>query len=180
MNVRLKYISQEKSGLLLYCRQIPADFRHHYHGQNPAMANAQRMSPALRQRRLSALPALTIKYGRLFDPALMTSMQQKPWSPRPSVLNVHPPLQEGEGWTPARRCPRGIYEEAPRQRREIFPERQSSFRHGEEHSWQSRSEGHQARRCQTGSRLNAQFGVKICQRETIFEHGFCDNLDRNS
>jgi hypothetical protein len=33
MNVRMKYLSQEKSGLCLYCRQIPADLRPHYSGR---------------------------------------------------------------------------------------------------------------------------------------------------
>jgi len=33
MNVKLKYLSREKSGLFLYFRQIPAHLRHHYSGQ---------------------------------------------------------------------------------------------------------------------------------------------------
>ena len=33
MIAKLKYLSQEKSGLCLYCRQISADLRHHYEGR---------------------------------------------------------------------------------------------------------------------------------------------------
>jgi hypothetical protein len=33
MILKLKYLSREKSGLLLYSRQIPADLREHYSGR---------------------------------------------------------------------------------------------------------------------------------------------------
>jgi integrase len=46
MIVKLKYLSQERSGLYMYFRQIPADLRHHYEGKILRRQSLQTHDPA--------------------------------------------------------------------------------------------------------------------------------------
>jgi hypothetical protein len=58
MNVKLKYLLREKSGLFLYYRSIPADLRKHYGGKSFTKKSLKTHDAAVAAREAQRLAAI--------------------------------------------------------------------------------------------------------------------------